>query len=295
MKYTERIKNFYFKPQRSDSLAFLRIVFCLYIIFIFPRIWSITLLKTVYFEYEPVGIFHIFENGLGQSQIIWIEYLFPIVSWLGLLGIFTRFSMPILCLLSLVIFGYGNNFGKVDHGSQLFLMALIILSLSPSGDSLSMDSLKTKKTVPNPRWIYRWPLATIQTLTILSFFSIGAQKIVSSGFDWFLEDGLYLTLFINPQKNVLTRWILDQPKELCNILAFVVVIIIELFSPLAFFRPFKWIYPFLWLSFHIGVSLVLGGHGLFFSQVCVYFAFFNWNALFNRPEFYRSTLKTDRI
>jgi hypothetical protein len=108
-------------------------------------------------------------------------------SWAALLCVFGLAFRPasIVCALTLpYLIGLGNNFGKVDHGANLFALSFLVLALSRAGDYASIDAWIKQRKAPGtvlPSAEYRWPIAAVWLLMCGMYCSAGVSKLVHTG------------------------------------------------------------------------------------------------------------------
>lgn len=266
------------KVSSAIDLSILRIAISGYMILKHRTLRDILFVPNTNVEFEPLGIFRFLSEPvpLQTLDIIYTCWLTSCVFVFA--GLFTRVISPLWFLLCVFILGYNNNFGSISNSTQLIVLASLVLSLSRSADKLSLDSILFK-IKPRDSWSYFWPKMTLKLLVIHSLFTVGFQKIYLQGLDWVFSDKLYLTIFVNPVHTDLGEWVLSQPLWVSQLLAFYVMFITELLSPLALFKPFNYVYPLIWASLHIGISWTLGGFEIFYLQIPVYLCFYNFSFL----------------
>jgi len=230
--------------------------------------------------FHPIGVFAWMEQPLSLASMRFLFLAWLFACKFVLVGLFTRYLAPIWFVLSVIVLNYDSNFGVVGHGSQLILLASLILALSRCSDRLSLDALFFKQKETNPER-YFYPLMGMRLLVVQSMLTVGLQKFFHQGLSWVFSDNLYIQIFNNPLKTPLAYWILDQPLWVSQSLAFYTMFIVELFAPLALLRPFCFIYPIIWASLHVGIHLTFGGFRPFFSQIPVYLCFYSYTSFLN--------------
>ena len=205
----------YFTSQSPIKLAFFRITFfgvCSSYVILFP--------ETLKNLYEPClllpetnrtalpifgDIFSIIPFNESISQIITIVWCVSAV--FSFLGFMTRLSIFFFCVSTFYLFGIPQYYSKVVHYHYILWYA-IILSLSPCGNALSIDSLiqrsglgKWQKRLfvggTGTEQSYSMPIViTLLTLSVIYFFP-GFWKLLSSGLDWCLTNNLSDIVRIN--------------------------------------------------------------------------------------------------
>lgn len=105
------------------------------------------------------------------------------------IGYRTRITTIAATLCSMYILALPNFFGMVFHTHQCLIWFGIILSVSNSGDALSVDAWK--QDIQKTRSIeYSIPLFTIWVLLGVIYASAAWSKLHLSGVDWAISDNL---------------------------------------------------------------------------------------------------------
>ncbi len=223
--------------------------------------------------YQTVGVYSLF--GIPCSS-----YLFKIAYWAGiltaflaLLGLGYKWTGKLASLFALFVSGYIYNFHEVYHSYHMFIIVVLIVGFSRAGGSLSFDAWLQKNSMEDS-WEFHWPLQMVRLYVVYVYWIVGIEKLYYGGFEWAFSENLQMIVFVNPQKGLLAPWFLSLSKYSVILIASWSLFVAEFLSPIALFGKkagyFMW---FNWLIFHIGVSLTLGGHLGFFSQVlcaCVF-------------------------
>jgi hypothetical protein len=167
--------------------------------------------------------------------------LFRVLAVMGLLGLMTRFVLPLLTIVSFWMLLGPHFVGKITHYHHLWL-ALAILSLFPCGDALSLDALvRWWRGQPiaahQRRLVYGRPLVFVWMMMGAIYFFPGLWKFVASGFAWALSDNVQLKIlakiYETGQQPALPLY---QYPVLCQ-LGGVGTLILELGFPLAMLFP----------------------------------------------------------
>ena len=106
----------------------------------------------------------------------------------GAIGLFSRTSALVTAALFVFAWGRVEWYGKVDHVHHLAWFALL-LAVSPSGDTLSVDALirRFRRLPPAPSAPsrrYGMPLAFAMILIGIIYLFPGLWKLGRSGLDW---------------------------------------------------------------------------------------------------------------
>ena len=152
------------------------------------------------FFWQPIAAFRML--GLSQASpevlavlgVVWKTSLL-----LGLVGLFTRVSLGVACVLGFYLVGLPHNFGKIDHGDTIVPLVLIVLACSRCGDALSIDRWwATRRTgttePPAPSGSYRWPVRCVWLLAGLVFSAAGIAKLRNGGLAWITSDSMRFIL-----------------------------------------------------------------------------------------------------
>lgn len=157
-------------------------------------------------------------------------------------------------------------------------MALGILAFSKAGDGFRWGGGNSER-----RADYRWPVQLIKVYVVYVFFVCGVQKLLQSGVSWALSDSFYYRLMTIPDQPPLSQWIQSQPGFVSQIFASGALFVVELGAPFALLgRRAGMVFALIWSLFHVLVKATFGVHTLFFSQIFVYSAFIDWEALLAR-------------
>lgn len=151
-------------------------------------------------RHVPLGsemVFALMPKSQAGSDILW--WAFAVSCLCGLIGWHTRSALAVATATGIFVYGLPQFFGKVDHSHHLVWFALL-LSSSPSGDALSVDSwlarrdgrARTADLAPAQK--YALPLRIVWLLIALIYFFSGAWKLLAVGWDWALGDNIKYTL-----------------------------------------------------------------------------------------------------
>ncbi len=120
--------------------------------------------------------------------------VFYVLCALGFLGLFTRWTMPLLAAVAFFT-QLGPHFvGKIIHYHHLWL-GLAILSLSPCGEALSLDYLIARMRGANVQvhraaLRYGRPFVFLWLVIGMIYFFPGFWKFVVGGWDWAFSDNV---------------------------------------------------------------------------------------------------------
>ncbi len=270
-KINNHIKSILFVTQSPESLALLRIVVSsLILIFSVPPIQWIFNLATVNETFiKPNLIIELFQFLLGDGillslSFIKIIYFLIIVSGVfTVIGLFSKYSIPLIAFLYTFIIAYMWSFGEVHHPRSVLCWFLIILALSQrSADTYSLDAYFGFTKSQNDLWKYGWPSTMLIIALSSAYCFSGLWKIFyQGGIEWL--NGYTLQYYIvSKGENFLTKFIINKHWLLIFLSYF--SIILEVFFPLAvlFKKYSKW-FLLAAFFFHFGNYLMRGENGIF--------------------------------
>jgi len=206
---------------------------------------------------------------------------------LGLIGLFTRFSLVSSLLLSVYVLGIPQLFGKVDHYHHL-IWFLFILAVSPCADVLSCDAVRKSwkradrgvTRPPEASIAYALPLRFVWLLMGVIYFSAGFWKVWTSGLAWAWSD--------NPRNLMYNKWAelsgwsplfwIDQHPLLFKLSALFTLAFELSFIFLIFFATVRWLAPLGGLAFHNATNLFM--RISFWNLQSCYVAFVDWSRVF---------------
>ena len=134
-------------------------------------------MRLVNYQVVSASTLEIFQNVWRVSLI------------LGCIGLFTRISALVGCILSMYLWTLGFGYSQEAHGSIPLIFSMFVLAVARSADAFSIDSLlfrgRHRSRTASPE--YGWPARVICCIYVLMFFGSGVTKIVNSGIGWGLH------------------------------------------------------------------------------------------------------------
>ncbi len=211
--------------------------------------------------FEPLlvlGIWPIPDLGKFFLYLRWL--------WLGLLLLnifsiwFQKWARVILSssafFLGVLILGYLQSFGRINHHYNLVTLTLFIISYSDFSRWILLRLSKSTIHRSNPSSKVRWELVLVQLLSALFYFSAAWSKLAIMGSAWWDPLHLAKILLIEGEPN--GRW-LAQQSFLLPYLSFS-VLVSQLLAPLSIFFSrgrLWWIFPSWMVLFHGSVYIFL--------------------------------------
>jgi len=195
----EAWNRYWFSPASATTLGVCRFITCAHFLNYF---WSTDLalwgavpnvLWMPIYSFQLLQLPHASAATLGVLQIVWKTSLAT-----GALGLFTRLSTSVSCVLGFYLIGLTHSFGKTDHADTVVPLLLLVLACSRCGDAFSFDrrirawrrrNLEADPGVPSSG-AYAWPIKTVWMLLGLVFGAAGISKIRNGGVDWIISDSM---------------------------------------------------------------------------------------------------------
>jgi hypothetical protein len=233
--------------------------------------------------WHPIS-FYIVLNPHGpppEDILRWMQAVWKISLITSLLGLCTRMSTAVACVLGVYLVGIPYNLGKINHDTAVACISLAVMALSQCGRIWSLDQLiahfRGKPFDLRPNAEYRWPIQLMRVVICSVFFGAGLNKLRTSGLDWITSENMQMTLlhYITPVGLLLLHYPL-----LCHCLA-ALTIIIEFLHPLSLFSSRLALF---WVP--AGVLLLVGIYlamDIWFLPLIVAHVFWvPWNLVFAR-------------
>jgi hypothetical protein len=162
------------------------------------------------------------------------------------------------------LLSYRNSWGHLSHSEQLVSMHVIVLSVLPAADALSLDH-KAGRTQPGSAERYGWPLRLLMLCVVISYTLAGWAKLHYSGTAWISGEAVYnqvahdtlsklrLGAWVSPVGPTLLRW----PGLFA--IASVFTLIVELGAAAALFgERLRTIWVAAAYAMHVGIALAMG-------------------------------------
>jgi hypothetical protein len=183
----------------------------------------------------------------------WMQAAWKISLVASLLGLCTRLSTAVACVLGVYLVGLPYNLGKINHDTAVACISLVVLAMSHCGRLWSLDQLiasfRGKPFDPAPSAEYRWPIQLMRVVICSVFFGAGLNKLETSGLDWMTTENMQMNLlhFMTP----VGLWLVRHPL-LCRCAA-ASTVIVEFLHPLSLF---SWRLALFWVP--AGILLMFG-------------------------------------
>lgn len=235
--------------------------------------------------FEPVGMYQWLP--VFSTSTLNVLFLVAKVSALAaMLGFAYRPAAILVALIAPYLLGFDNNFGKVNHGLNVFVLSLFPMAFARAADGLSIDAyLKRRRgaAVVEPSGEYRWPVRAVWLLIAGMYCSAGISKLLRTGWEWALGDNFQRLLlrhhFTHSPPTELGVW-LAESAMLAQAMA-LGALLLELLCPLLLLGG-RWTFVFGGglIALQGGIYLTLGVP--FQPMVPVFLTLVPWEHLFRR-------------
>ena len=222
-----------------------------------------------------------FPRSPGLYEAVTVVFLVTTV--LGLIGLWTRFAVPLAVAAGFYVFTVPQLFGKINHNHEMVLFG-ILLALSPCGDALSVDAwLRRRRGKRVPALMrsarYGLPLNFVMLLMGVIYFFPGAWKVARNGAHWFTAENLGMLISSKLAETGPTWvqvWILHHPA-LLTVGAFATIVFEVGWIFAVMNRRTRWVAFVVGLGFHSFTRLSMN-IGFYEMQAC-YTALIDWGGV----------------
>ncbi len=264
MKIIKLWNRLWFQDGDPYALGVYRsIVFLSYVVLAISQ-QSLMASEVICRKFSPISFYDLLSIPCSQSLFYTVFGCSVIASVLAAVGVAYRFTGKIAAFSAVFVLGYQYNFSEVYHGTHMIAMILLILGISKAGDAFTPNKVHSETEL----WHYYWPLQLSKYYVVYVYLIVGLEKLYQSGWEWAFSENLWLIVFTSPFHGAWSGWFLGLSMPVIYFIAFYSLFVCELMAPLALLKNiFGYFMFFNWLGFHIGVSLILGGHWTFYSQM----------------------------
>ncbi|HEY9648560.1 MAG TPA: YCF48-related protein [Chroococcidiopsis sp.] len=221
----------------------------------------------------------------NQTGLQLFEWLTALLLLLGMIGLKTRWVLPLGGLCYLILGGILRQYTWFYHTGLIPVYLLAILSFTPCNDGLSVDRwLKRRRGQPvpaadQPAAIYGWSRYACWVILGVAYVQAGLSKIYYSGFYWWDPINLKAKLLATTLEPIQTNW--DISLHLVNApnIFFAVFGLVGLYGELAyglvlFFRWARLVMPVLMAAVHLGIMFLQ--NIVFLDLILVQLIFFDY-------------------
>jgi len=188
-----RVDRFWYRPVPATRLAALRIIiggFTLgYVVIRRPHLMGYADFDAS--QFEPTGVTSAL-SGTVPDDLLRVLVVLTILAGVAFVtGTGFRATGPIFAMLLLFVTSYRNSFGQIFHTENLMVLHVMVLSLTPAADAVSVDAWRRGETrASEPDGRYGWGIQLMCLLTVLTYFISGQTKLRNAGLDWMTTDTL---------------------------------------------------------------------------------------------------------
>jgi uncharacterized membrane protein YphA (DoxX/SURF4 family) len=215
------------------------------------------------------------------TGLAWVTYAAGIAT---LFGLCTRPSAFLFALGNWILVAHQYSYGEDHHTEALLCIFLMLLALSPSGDSLSIDALLRRRyRLANERAYPAakvetafWPLRLMQVLLAWTYFSTGLTKLMVGGLEWINGHTLQQYMFADAIRSgrPLGLWVAQQ-HTLCLLLSIFTILFEVFFFLVLLIQSAVYYFLIAGVIFHIGIYVMMGAP--FFQHIFLYAVFIDFD------------------
>ncbi|WP_394749082.1 hypothetical protein [Spongiimicrobium salis] len=252
----------------TEQLACFRVFFGLLMLVYFLPSWSwLNDVPPAFFNPRIFSFAYLTDGYLPDIIYLLCDILAIILLVCITLGIFTRKALLAMFVLSSILFSYALSFGKIDHYTNLFLIAYPALAFTNSGTRFALKKDKELSSATQAR-----VLALLGIAIAFGFFTAGIPKLLywvdfdlsSSGFlFWFY--GVFLK---DQHQYLLSPYVFKLPYYVFEAMDYLAAI----FEVVGFFflykgRKFWRMYLTIACTFHF-LNLLTLNYGFTLNSLC---------------------------
>jgi hypothetical protein len=206
-------------PAPAERLALVRILVGIYCVGLLmlraPSLLRLGQLDAA--RFDGVGLAALLDGPLSLPLLVALLVL-AFVGALGFcLGLRYRVLAPAFAVLLTFLLSYRNSWGHMGHAEQLVSIHVLLLSVLPAADALSLDheAGRTRERAPES---YGAPLRLLMLCVVISYMIAGWAKLHYGGLAWVSGEAVYnqvakdtlsklrLGGFVAPLGPTLLRW-----------------------------------------------------------------------------------------
>jgi hypothetical protein len=184
------VDKFWFPVTPPERLAMLRILVGGYaLVYLALRFLHLTSYATHDPAlFQPVGVVTILPRPFLPIVTYALVSATALLSIAFAFGVRYRYTAPLFAAVLLWVLTYANSWGKILHTDNVLVLHVIVLSVAPAADALSIDARKRAKRDPHGR--YGWAIQLMCAVGLLIYFLAGVAKLKNSGFEFVVSDTL---------------------------------------------------------------------------------------------------------
>lgn len=158
-------------------------------------------------HFVPVGIARLLSAPLPPAWSLGIGITAIVLGLAFTFGIAFRFLAPLFAATLLFTFSYQSSWGVIFHTENVLVLHVLLLSLSPAADSLSLTGRGSRhhrecSLIEGRR--YGWPLRAMSVVLVTTYFIAGVAKLRLTGASWANGEVLHLQVWQMVGRNTAT-------------------------------------------------------------------------------------------
>jgi hypothetical protein len=183
-----RCDAFFYPPVPAERLAILRGLVGTYAL-LYLLIRGLSLTSVVRFaaqDFAPVGLPSLLQQPLA-TPLVYAAWLIAVLSGAGFVaGYRYRVCAPVFALSFLWVTSYRSSWGMLFHTENLTAIHLLLLSLAPAADVLSVDARRaaTPASARLASGRYGWAVQAVSMVTVVTYVLAGVAKLKLAGHAW---------------------------------------------------------------------------------------------------------------
>jgi hypothetical protein len=214
-----RFDRWWRAPAPAERLALVRILVGAYCVGLLllrgPSLLRLAQLDDA--RFGGVGLAALLETPLSLPILIALLALAFVGAVCFCVGVRHRVLAPGFAMLLLFLLSYRNSWGHMSHSEQLVSIHVLLLSVLPAADALSLDHKAGRARVGPPE-SYGWPLRLLMLCVVISYMLAGWAKLHYGGPAWVSGEAVHQQVahdtlgklrlggFVSPLGPTLLRW-----------------------------------------------------------------------------------------
>jgi hypothetical protein len=220
--------------------------------------------------------FERFQSSLVALQVF--QWITAITLVCGMLGVWTRLTVPVSAALFLVMGGLMRQYGICFHTGLVPLYVQIVLSFTPCGDGLSIDRFNRRRrgfVLNSDATVYGWSRYACWVAIATPYFAAGLSKIRSADLSWCSATNIQSILFRCSLEPLNSNWtislkLVGAPDILFSSLGIIVVITELAFCTVLFSSTARLICPTVMMLSQVGIIFL---QNIFFVDLILLLVF----------------------
>lgn len=238
-------------------------------------IWDFEQIVRMKSFYKGILLYRIFHLPILPLPLYYSLYVLYILSIISVLFRYREVLFSTIAAVILLLFqGYSFSFEKIDHG-QVTLTYAAMLMPSLLYELRVQDNNKR----PLNSHKFSWILFLIQLTIAGVYFLAGAEKLLTSGFEWATVETFRNYVSLHGQELGIK---LAENNLLAHILPWGALLFQLFFFVILFQKRLKILILILGVFFHLGTKFLMDIGPYFSSWIFVYIFFIDWDSLLAR-------------